>query len=114
MEKSVYISPDEKKKSELIIKWACKINEIEFKVLKTSTDRDIVSIRQQCFLLIKMNTELTPDKIAHLFNMSRQRICYGIEQAENHKSLYSRVLRSMGKIVEKANEEAKQEFVLVS
>jgi len=113
MEKQVYISPDEKRKSDLIIKWACKNHQIEFPELKCSTDRDIVSIRQQCFYLIKRNTDLTPDKIAHLFSMSRQRICYGIEQVENQRGLYARVNRSILKIVEKANEEAQNEFALV-
>ncbi len=113
MVKTVYISPEEKKKSNLIITWACKINEIELPVLKKDTDRTVVGIRQQCFYLIKVNTDLTPDKIAYLFGMSRQRICYGIEQAEIQKKLYSNVLRSMGKIIEKANEEAQGEFVLM-
>ena len=111
--KKVYISPEEKKKVNLIINTACKINEIELSVLKKDTDRSVLSIRHQCFNLIKKNTELTPDKIASFFEMSRQGVCYGIEQAENQKKLYSNVLRSMNKIIEKANEAALGEFVLV-
>lgn len=111
--KVVYISPEEKKKVDLIVKTACKINDIELSVLKKDTDRVVVSIRQQCLCLIKKNTDLTPDKIALYFEISRQRVCYSIEQAEIQKKLYSSFLRSMEKIIVNANEAALGEFVLV-
>ncbi len=98
--KNVCLSSFDKKKVEAIVVAATEHYEIDIKTLLNSTDRDIVTVRQHCFFLVKINTTVGLRYISMMFNKSETSVWHGIDKISNHSCVYPDTMSNLKKMIE--------------